>query len=66
MEYSSSTGDDKDSQPSGAYIFRPLNEAADSLGETVLLDYIPGEYFTEIWQSLGSGWITQVRHPLKL
>ncbi|KAL5264156.1 hypothetical protein ACHWQZ_G005288 [Mnemiopsis leidyi] len=60
MEYSSSTGDKVDKQPSGAYIFRPLNDSPDDLGDPILTDYIPGEEFTEIWQTFPDGWISQV------
>ncbi|XP_063677322.1 lysosomal alpha-mannosidase-like isoform X2 [Bolinopsis microptera] len=59
MEYSSSPGDKVDNQPSGAYIFRPLNNSPDDLGDPILTDYIPGELFTEVWQTFDD-WITQV------
>ncbi|KAG0461842.1 hypothetical protein HPP92_020318 [Vanilla planifolia] len=57
--YGSSTGDEQDSQSSGAYIFRPLSGHPTAASRLVTLKVVKGSIVDEIHQQFNS-WIHQV------
>ncbi|KAG0460423.1 hypothetical protein HPP92_020720 [Vanilla planifolia] len=58
--YGSSTGDEQDSQSSGAYIFRPLSGHPTAASRLVTLKVVKGSIVDEIHQQFNS-WIHQIR-----